>query len=71
MSNYDIIELYQNMRSISNICKGLGVDQGNLSKHILKEDALQRVSNEIVFEIVKAYSKILIGRLLNDKTDTL
>ena len=55
------------MRSVSNVCKDLGVDMANISRRTTSEENIKKVANELKFEIVKAYSAILIGRIIDGK----
>lgn len=67
MTDLEIINLYKNMRSVSNVCQSLGIDMANISRGTTTEENIKKVANELKFEIVKAYSAILIGRLIDGK----
>ena len=62
MTEYDIIELYKNMKSLHQICKKEGIDQANLTNRRLKDDDVKKITKIIKLELFSACLKILSER---------
>ena len=71
LNDKEFIKLYKNLKSISNICDELGIDKGNVSRGTISDEQAKKLADELKFEIVKIYSSLLIGRIIDGETNTL
>lgn len=71
MNDKEFIKLYKNMKSVSAICDELGIDKGNVSRETITDEQAKKIADELKFEIVKIYSSLLIGRIIDAKTNSL
>lgn len=71
MNDKEFIKQYKNMKSVSAICDELGIDKGNVSRETITDEQAKKIADELKFEIVKIYSSLLIGRIIDAKTNSL
>ena len=71
MNDKEFIKLYKNLKSVSSVCDELGIDKGNVSRETITDEQAKKIADKLKFEIVKIYSSLLIGRIIDGKANTL
>lgn len=61
ITNYDFINAYKKMRSLSNVCKENNIDQSNLIRKKITSENEKIIVNELKKEIMKLFDIIILG----------
>lgn len=56
MNDFDFIESFKNMKSISDICKEYGIDYSNLTTNRTTQENIKKVADRLKIEICKLYA---------------
>lgn len=61
ITNYDFINAYKKMRSLSNVCKENNIDQSNLIRKKITSENEKIIVDELKKEIMKLFDIIILG----------
>ncbi len=61
ITNYDFINAYKKMRSLSNVCKENNIDQSNLIRKKITSENEKIIVHELKKEIMKLFDIIILG----------
>ena len=56
MNDFDFIESFKNMKSISDICKEYGIDYSNLTTNRTTQENIKKVADRLKIEVYKLYA---------------